>query len=221
MNKTDTIIITCTSLARHVKVAQEKMGTDYRVVGMARELHYHPKKMREKILDTLEELPESIKNVLVGMGLCGGSWDLVVTPRRIVIPRMDDCITMLLHTDDTLHPILKEKRHFYFRDSDRGKYSFAKRREEYEKKYGPKKAQRIMDIWFSYYTNANIIDTGAYDCREEGFMQVAKMSAAAMDCELGYVKGSNRVLEKLISGQWDEQFLVIEPGRVLLMEDFH
>ena len=35
-----------------------------------------------------------------------------------------------------------------------------------------------------------------------------------------YVPGSNIILEKLVSGKWDDQFLIIEKGGVMTEEDF-
>ena len=39
-------------------------------------------------------------------------------------------------------------------------------------------------------------------------------------CDLNYVEGSNRILEKLVSGQWDEQFLIVPSGTVLTKSAF-
>jgi hypothetical protein len=32
--------------------------------------------------------------------------------------------------------------------------------------------------------------------------------------------GSNRVLEKLITGRWDDQFMVKAPGEIITRDDF-
>ena len=40
-------------------------------------------------------------------------------------------------------------------------------------------------------------------------------------CPLIYVPGSNLLLEKLVSGKWDHQFLIAEKGRVLAKTDFN
>jgi len=42
-----------------------------------------------------------------------------------------------------------------------------------------------------------------------------RKSADRIDVSLDYVEGSNRILEKLASGQWDEPFIVVEPGRTI------
>ena len=39
------------------------------------------------------------------------------------------------------------------------------------------------------------------------------MWADALHCGLDYVSGSNALLDKLIDGQWDTGFLVVEPGQ--------
>lgn len=216
-NKTNTIILSCTSLLLHVKAAQEKMGTNFEVVELDRRLHMEPLKMRDRIIEAMEKLPDRIENVLVSMGFCGGSWDQVDVRKRVVIPKVDDCITLLLHTDDTPHMDLKEKGHMYFRDCDRGNYSIQAMKDEFCREYGMEFGTSIFGTWFASYTHADIIDTGAYDCYAEAYVEEAQKNADLIRCTLGYVEGSNRILEKLVSGRWDEQFLVAEPGSCVSM----
>ena len=39
-------------------------------------------------------------------------------------------------------------------------------------------------------------------------------------CDLDYVTGSNRVLENLVAGRWETQFLVLETGHTVKEADF-
>lgn len=87
----------------------EKMKTDFPVIEADREYHVDPQSMKQCLRNKLTELPDSVENVLAAMACCGGSWDGIRAERKIVIPNMDDCITMLLHTDDVQHANLKEK----------------------------------------------------------------------------------------------------------------
>ena len=41
-----------------------------------------------------------------------------------------------------------------------------------------------------------------------------------MHVSLDYVQGSNLMLEKLVGGRWDRQFLVAEPGHLIRHGDF-
>mgnify|MGYP001153213568 CR=1 FL=1 len=51
-------------------------------------------------------------------------------------------------------------------------------------------------------------------------MEQAQKNADMIHAALDYVQGSNRILEKLVSGEWDEQFLVAEPGHLIRHGDF-
>ncbi|HIT14312.1 MAG TPA: DUF1638 domain-containing protein [Candidatus Scatomonas merdigallinarum] len=215
-----TVILSCSSLLLHVEAAQTKMHTRFPVVNLDRRLHAEPKRMRSSILETLEALPPSCETVLAAMGYCGGSWNHIPLSRRVVIPKVDDCITLLLHTDDTPHGNLKEAGHMYFRDCDTGAYSIEGMKEEICRTYGMEFGTSIFGSWFQNYTNADIIDTGVYDCYSEEYVTEAQKNADLIRCSLGYVEGSNRILEKLVSGQWDAQFIVLESGQEMTEQDF-
>lgn len=215
-----TVILSCSSLLLHVEAAQTKMHTRFPVVNLDRRLHAEPKRMRSSILETLEALPPSCETVLAAMGYCGGSWNHIPLSRRVVIPKVDDCITLLLHMDDTPHGNLKEAGHMYFRDCDTGAYSIEGMKEEICRTYGMEFGTSIFGSWFQNYTNADIIDTGVYDCYSEEYVTEAQKNADLIRCSLGYVEGSNRILEKLVSGQWDAQFIVLESGQEMTEQDF-
>ena len=42
-----------------------------------------------------------------------------------------------------------------------------------------------------------------------------KREADFINVPLAYVEGSNVVIEKLVSGQWDDQFVIVESGTVI------
>lgn len=214
------VILACTSMLLHVAAAQEKAGTHLEVVELDRALHEDPKKMRRRVLEALDTLPGQIETVLVAMGRCGGSWDDVSVSRRVVIPKVDDCITLLLHTDDTPHENLKEDGHMYFRDCDTGGYTIQGIKDRLCREYGMEVGTSIFGGWFAPYTDADIIDTGVYDCYSEAYVEQAQINADLIRCRLNYVQGSNIILEKLISGKWDAQFVVAEPGTKIQMKDF-
>ena len=118
-----TVILACSAMSLHVAAAQKTMKTDFPVIEVDSSLHENPSKMRQKIIETLEQMEKSIDTVLAAMGFCGGSGEGIATDKRIVIPRVDDCITLLLHTDDTWYPNLKQCGHLYLRDDIEGKFS--------------------------------------------------------------------------------------------------
>ena len=141
-------------------------------------------------------------------------------PLRVVAPRADDCITILLNTDGAPHENLKEPGHIYIRDTDTGRYSLEGLRESVCERYGREHGLALFDKWFASYTHADIIDTGTYDSRAEDFLAQARRGAEITRCELRHVPGGSVVLEKLVSGDWDDLFVVAEAGETLTREMF-
>ena len=214
------VILACSSMARQVAAAQRKMGTDYPVRCVDRRYHAEPKEMRLKLIEALGGLAGEFDTVLVAMGFCGGSWESVYAPVRVVAPRADDCITILLNTDGAPHENLKEPGHIYIRDTDTGHYSLEGLRESVCERYGREQGLALFDKWFASYTHADIIDTGTYDSRAEDFLAQARRGAEITRCELRHVPGGSVVLEKLVSGDWDDLFVVAEAGETLTREMF-
>lgn len=215
-----TCIVCCDSLLSHLEAAQVKMGTKCPIYTLDRALHSQPKNMRQRLIDVLNALPESITTVLIAMGHCGGSLDNICARQRLVIPDLDDCITMLLTKTDAQEGNLKQRGHMYFRDSECGGVNVQRMLDNLRREYGMERGTGIFGMWFADYTHADIIDTGVFDCYEESYVESIQKQADLIRCELGYVEGSNRILEKLVSGQWDEQFLIVPPGTVLTKSVF-
>ena len=117
------MILACSSLKDYVEEAQRKLGTEIPVVYLSRKYHRDPQEMKEHIQKALSGMPEETDTVLVAMGYCGGSWEGVSCDKRLVIPRVDDCVSLLLQLGDEPISDLKEPGHFYVREKDPSKES--------------------------------------------------------------------------------------------------
>lgn len=215
------IIMACDSLRQHINAAQKKAGTDYQVLELDSDLHVSPEKMRESVFEHMSALPGAVDTVLLAMGLCGGSVSDQPLPKRTVIPKVDDCITLLLHKDESWHANLKECGHLYLTDTVDGNLSVENIRDRLFERYGEKKGRMVFDIWFAAYRSVDIIDTGVYDCYSDQYIKSTERNADLIHCPVCYVPGSNLLLEKLVKGQWDHQFIVAEKGQTLIMSDFN
>ena len=216
----NTVIMACESLTQHVKAAQKKMHTCYPVVELDSSLHSVPEKMRAAVFSTMADLPEEVDTVLVSMGLCGGSLSETVFPKRAVIPRVDDCITLLMHVDDVWFPNLKQTGHLYLTDTVDGRLSVENIQKRLFERYGEKRGRMVFEMWFEHYNNMDIIDTGVYDSYAPAYLEKARRNADLINSSLCHVPGSNLLLEKLVSGRWDHQFIVAEKGKTLTATDF-
>lgn len=215
-----TAILACETLKEYVEAAQKKEKTDYPVYLLERRLHENPGNLKKHITDAILKMPMEVDTVLAAMGFCGGAWGDLTFDRKIVIPRVDDCVSLLLHTDDRYQPDLKKTGHFYMIEWNSDYFSpesmFKKLCEDYE----TDEAEEILDMWFGNYSYLDVVDTGCFDCHEESYTAAVQRQAELIGCMVNHVTGSNRILEKLVSGRWDAQFLVAEPGRRIRYGDF-
>lgn len=209
-----TVILACSSLAEYIEAAQKKTGTRMKVRYLDRIYHRNPAEMQEHIKEELENMPSGVDTVLVCMGFCGGSWDQVRSRYRLVLPRVDDCVSLLLQMGDKAVSNLKAPGHLYVRDKDPSRDSFKGIFEKMVKTYGvsEEKAAEYHKDWKNSYNTISIMDTGINDSRRPEYAAVVKKDAEWLDAEMEYVPGGIHLLEKLFTGVWDEQFLVLEPG---------
>ena len=210
MNKT--VILSCTSLKDYVELTQKKLDTAYPVIYLSRIYHRDPEEMREHVISALEGLDPEVETVLVSMGFCGGSWDKVKVPCRVVIPRVDDCISLLLQTTDEPVSNLKKQDHLYVKDKDPFKENFKSIFDHLTRDIDEETKKRYHEDWMRYYREIDIIETEINDSRRPEYAAVVKADADWLQAEMAYIPGGTLLLEKLISGNWDGQFMVFEPG---------
>lgn len=106
--KSQAAILTCSSLQMYVDLAQQRMKTQHPIIMIDRLYHVEPERMKQVIQEELEKQKGPIDTLLVAMGFCGGAWDQVTAMMRTVIPRVDDCVSLLFATDDIYVPNRKE-----------------------------------------------------------------------------------------------------------------
>ena len=158
--------------------------------------------------------------LLMGFGFCGNSMDkLDSKSARIILPRVDDCISMMLGSVKRRLAIQSEKGTYFMTkgwlDGERNMYV------EYKytiDKYGEEMGEEIFDMMFGNYKRIGILDTKCYDMQpvEAETSRIAKL----LKLEWEVFEASAAYLQKLVSGSWDPKlFLDIAPGTVLQLSD--
>lgn len=204
------IILACSSLADYVRAAQKKLGTNYPEIYLDKRLHADPKKMRDSILEKLNDVSEEYDTVLVAMGFCGGSWSNIKTNKRIVRPAVDDCVSLLLHSDKVSGYNLKKEGHLYMKDKNPNDFDIQKTFSNYTHDMDKETKHKIEASWKSIYSVIDVVDTGINNCNSSEYRIVAEKNASWLDGNVEYLNGSNILIEKLIAGDWDEKLFLIE-----------
>lgn len=110
---------------------------------------------------------------------------------------------------------MKEIGHFYFRELDNKNNSLESMRERLCKKMGEEEGDKLFKKWFQSFTDIDIIDTTTYDSYNKLHLEQVNKDAQLINCKVNHKKGSNIIIEKLLSGQWDKQFLIVEPKKII------
>ncbi|PKQ28272.1 MAG: hypothetical protein CVT63_03680 [Candidatus Anoxymicrobium japonicum] len=181
-------------------------------------LHVESGELRESLQ---AEISSAGGDVILGYGLCSNAAIGLVNPSgRLAVPRVDDCISLFLGSQAERLRRLRSEPGTYFLTKgwiEASGQPFGQR-EELVEKYGEKRAERIIKAALKNYTTLAFIDTGEH--RIEEYRRLAEEVASALDLRYEELHGSSRLLEKLLAGVWDEEFVVVEPGETIEQNRF-
>lgn len=208
------VIISCETLRRELEYATHATGCEAPVVWLESGLHNVPQKLNAAIQAHLDGL-QGYDTVLLAMSFCGNSViGLNTRDFQLVLPRTDDCISLLLDGRERPFATL-----FMTEGWLKGGRHLGQEYEECLAKYGEKRGKRIFDAMLKNYRHIAMLDTGCYDTA------AAEPQIKAIGEKLGLeyttVSGSSSWLEELLLGNWSEDRFLILPPHCSLKGDQH
>ena len=204
-------IIACGTVRDEVEALRGDIPVEY-LEGF---LHDTPDVLRATINERIAATPGA-QTILLAYGRCSnGTARLEAGPHRLVLPASDDCIALLLGSQRAYKREFAEHPGTYY--YTRG---WIEELEDPYREYlkmiprmGEEKARMVAHMILEAYTRVAIIDTGTYDLvKAQAYVDTV---AEFYGLPIHKIAGSLRLLEKLIRGPHDEEFIVIEPGEVL------
>jgi hypothetical protein len=162
-----------------------------------------------------------VDQVILGFGYCGNSLlGLKSDNFRIIFPRADDCITLMLGSTENRKKVSEEMSTYFLTKGwlvyERNIWA------EYldtVKRMGKEKADRIFALMLRHYKRLGIVDTGAYDLND--FLEKTEVIADELKLKHQVIPGTLTFLKKLLTGPWDENFIIINPGETIKMEHIY
>jgi hypothetical protein len=85
-------------------------------------------------------------------------------------------------------------------------------------KYGEVKAMRMMRLTLKNYTRLAFINTGDYNLDQ--YRDYARRASEKFDLRYEEIDGSPALVQKMIAGPWDDEFVVVQPGETITYEMF-
>ena len=210
-------IIACMTVAEELNgLIPEGSKTTFLEFG----LHSYPDKLKASVQEEIDRT-DGVDAILLGYGMCSMSILGVSSQKHhLVIPRQHDCIGIFLGSGK------KYKEQVY---SNPGTYYLTKGwinhggdpykvYKRWRDIYGDERAKFLLNKTIGNYTRLAYIETGREDQTE--FINYAQTAARELDLRFERIKGNRFILEKMLAGDWDDDFVIVEPGDKPTIYDF-
>jgi hypothetical protein len=228
--------LSCDVLARPVYLCAARSPHIVDIELFRRGLHKEPPDLHAKLqarIDALSGPPYDA--IVMGYGLCGQACaGLTARGIPLVIPRAHDCITLFLGGRERYQyqfenfPGTYWYAHDYVErdDGQGGALSLGSAvdskvdatYEEFVQKYGKENADYLMEVmggWQKHYKRAAYIDMGVGDGSK--VEAKAREDAARRGWVFDRVAGDLVLVRRLIEGDWENDFLVLQSGEQVKM----
>ena len=226
----------CDALARIVYLcaAQSPHIVDVELFQLG--LHNDPADLRARLQERIDATTGKDYDALVlAYGLCGQSTDgLVAGDIPLVVPRAHDCITLFLGDRERYNREFRDNPGTYWyaldyverKDSAGTTFALGSNMEtdinavyeEYVEKYGEDNADYLMEVmwaWKDHYKRAVFIDMGVGD--GAAVEAEAQGEADRRGWTFERMAGDIVLIRRLLAGDWERDFLVLEPGQQITM----
>jgi len=184
-------------------------------------LHIDPEKLRHALQEAIDTSSNEADTIILGYGLCSkGVLGIRATDCTLVVPRVDDCIAIFLGSYSAYRKQSRSEPGTYYLTKgwiEVGDTPFA----EYERMVvsrGPELAERLTRLMFKNYKRLALINTGQYEL--ERYRNYTRHTAERFGLRYEEIEGSTVLVEKMIDGPWDDEFIVVPPGQVIQFEHF-
>ncbi len=211
------VVLACKTVEEEIR---RILPADVELRGLEQGLHRTPEKLREALQLEIDSIDAD--EILLGYGLCGnGVAGLKSATARIVVPRVDDCIAILLGSYE------RYKQEF---DGEPGTYWLShgwiehaqdpyKEYERVREKYDEETAVWVAHETMKGYHRVALIDTWARPLSElRGY---AQKFADFFKLDYQEMEGSGELVRALVAGTYPEDdFVVVQPGQEITAEMF-
>lgn len=184
-------------------------------------LHLRPENLKQVLQEKIDQASPHADVLLLGYGLCSMAVvGLQARSAHLVIPKVDDCIAIFLGSCAAYKEQARKEPGTYYLTKgwiEAGDTPF----EEHDllvQKYGPERAMRMTRLLLKNYRRLAFINTGQYEI--DRYEAYARGKADAFGLNFEEIDGSPALVRKMVSGPWDDEFVVVSPGQTIRYADF-
>lgn len=204
-------IISCRAVA---PVIEEILGPDVPMTILDIALHLKPDHLKEVLLGTIQEMEEEGSTIVLGYGLCGKALEGVYSAKStLVLPKVDDCVGMLLGSRARHRNVLTDRP---------GTYFFERRWLETELNIftqmgkglahiSQERRRQLLKTALNHYDRLVLLsDESPLD--EDAVVKCMEL-AAEFEMSFEQMQKELGLIHRLVLGPWnDVEFVVVPPG---------
>lgn len=222
-----TALIACKTLEKEISyiLGQEPAKIDV-ILYVPSGLHNTTSRLQEAVREQMRLLEgKGIERLLLCFGLCGNVVEgLVTRDYETVMPKADDCITLLLGSAERRRELDKTKRGYFLTEGWlQGEANLHKGYKDAVEMYGQEMADAIYREIFQGYEYLTLIDTGRPDYR--AFVEKGKKIAEDFGLKPLSVKGEQSwlrdyLLQDIEDLQKQDKVVIYPPHSKMRFQDF-
>lgn len=184
--------------------------------------HDHPEQLHDRIQEEIEHSCD-YHCIILGFGLCGGAIDGIQAINcPVIIPRIDDCIPLLLGSREKYEKEKKIESGTYFLNHGWIEYGndALKDFHKWREKYGERKANWLIKEYYKPYTRVAFINSG-FDGMER-YLSYAKKLSDFLNIKLDVLPGHLGFIRQLLNLECNKgDYIILEPGQKAERSMFH
>lgn len=212
----DTVLISCGTLEAEVRKVVSVLPRPPRLIFTEAAWHDRPTdQMRAALQQELDAVGPEVRRVLLAYGLCGGAIkDLVTHDFTLIVPRVDDCIPLLLGSREKFAEASRIPSFFltagWLTFSNKCYYDTLAR-------MGERKTAIVYGMMLANYKRFLFIDTEAYDLPQARVDMADRLSRHNLPADI--MQGDLTWLRRLATGPWPQtKFLTVLPHSRVIWE---
>lgn len=215
-----TAVIACKTIEDELRYAMQHTGCDAPVIWLEQGLHNVPNQLRETVQQELDRL--DAQRALLALGFCGNAFAGLRVPQQVqelVLPRVDDCISMLLGSVQRRLEVTEQYAAYFFTEGWlRGERNIWVEHQYMLENYGEEITEELEKSMFGHYRTLGLLDCGVNPV--EPLIENTKMIAEGLHLRQQVIPASVHYLEQLLTGPWPtERFVVMHAGEELTAQE--
>lgn len=204
-------VVACETLRDELNHCMASLGKELSLIWIESGLHNTPEKLKLRLQETLDGI-HGYERVLLSFGTCGNSvLGLRIGAYELVMPRVDDCISLLLGSMQERRKIDREYAAYYLTDGWlRGERNLWVEYKYCVDKYGEERARDIAGMMYGHYRTLGLLDPGVNDVA--GLVGGTKIIAETLGLEQRVIPAGTGYIRELLTGPWPtDRFIIKEP----------